>query len=180
MGASPSCGASSSCGASPSCDASKSACGAPLFCDASKSAKSSFSSSIGSFFIESAAFASISVKSTPSFSITVSNCAKGLFTMSFKVASGVKVILSRPESSMASPVFTSTLFRALIRITLNVPNPFTLTIFSYLRASFTTSNITVRNSWAAAGVMPRFCAMAWASSFIVFLPIVIFLLSVSL
>ena len=82
-----------------------------------------------------------SFKSTPSLITTVSNCAKGLFTKSFMVLSGVNDILSRPSMIIGSPVLTSTLLRALTLITLNVPSPFSLTCLSSFNPTLSVSNI---------------------------------------
>ena len=92
---------------------------------------------------------SSSLISTPSLITTVSNCAKGLFTKSFIVLSGVNEILSRPSIMIGSPVLTSTLLRALTLITLKVPSPFSLTSLSLFNPSLRVSNIIVTKASAS-------------------------------
>ena len=135
-----------------------------------------FVSGIAALFVDtvvSSAFSSVasfsyllsmSVKSTPSFSTIVSNCAKGLFTSSFIVASGVNDTLSCPSINTRSPVFTFTLSRGLTACTLNVPSPFTLTSLSVLSPSFITSNIAETNFSASLTVILCFLATVSAIS----------------
>ena len=98
----------------------------------------------------------ISSKVTPSFSTTVSNCENGLFTSSFIVLSGVKVILSCPSMSTRSPVLTLTLSRASISTTLKVPSPLTFTTRSVARLSLMRSNIVKTNCSASFLFSPFF------------------------
>ena len=89
-----------------------------------------------------------SSKNTPSFSTTLSKWAKGLFTTSLRVASGVKVILLWPWISKRSPVFTLMLSRLSTSMSLNVPNPLILTYRSVCKAS----SISLKNSLAKASI----------------------------
>ena len=109
-------------------------------------------------------FLSISDKSTPSFTTVVSNWANGLFTRSFKLASGVNEIFSRPSMTMGSPVFTFTLFRALTDATLNVPRPLIFTSLSLRKPSFSTSVMAERNWSASFWVILNFSANGAAKS----------------
>ena len=121
-------------------------------------------SSAFSFFSSSSGFLSKSAKSTPSFNTTVSNSAKGLFTSSFIVVSGVNETLSCPSIKTRSPVFTFTLSRGFTACTLNVPSPFTFTSLSVLSPSFMTSNMEETNFSASFTVILCFFATASAMS----------------
>ena len=138
------------------------------------------SPSIASSASSSVALSAMSANSTPSFSITVSNCEKGRFTSSFISASGVNDTLSWLSMTTRSPVLTLTLSRASTLIILNVPSPFIFTCSSCCRRSSMSENICVANSVACRGARPFLSMRTFASSCIVVFPMSIVLLSVYL
>ena len=119
---------------------------------------------------------SISEKSTPSLSTTVSNCTNGRLTRSRSKTSGVNEILLRPSMIIRSPVFTSTLARALTADTLKVPKPFIFTELSVSSSSsFTTSNIAPIKSEASLSDKPYLSLSSRAKSFTLAIRIISFL-----
>ena len=133
--------------------------------------RSVFSSAEGMASSTSVSLVSIaSSKATPALSTIVSNCENGRLTKSFIALSGVKVILSRPSITMRSPVFTSTLSRALMGVSLNAPRPFTLTNFSDNTLSCSVSINCVTKCSASAAVNSCFSTKCFASSFKLIIP----------
>ena len=110
-------------------------------------------------------FSSISSKSTPSFTTTVSNWANGLFTISFRMLSGVKVSLSLPSMVKRSPVFTLMLSRSFVACTLKVPSHFIFTCLSTSSPWLHTSNIFRMKSSASTWLRPLLSASSFPSVF---------------
>ena len=110
-------------------------------------------------------FSSISSKSTPSFTTTVSNWANGLFTISFRMLSGVKVSLSLPSMVKRSPVFTLMLSRSFVACTLKVPSHFIFTCLSASSPWLHTSNIFRMKSSASTWLRPLLSASSFPSVF---------------
>ena len=110
-------------------------------------------------------FSSISSKSTPSFTTTVSNWANGLFTISFRMLSGVKVSLSLPSMVKRSPVFTLMLSRSFVACTLKVPSHFIFTCLSASSPWLHTSNIFRMKSSASTWLSPLLSASSFPSVF---------------
>ena len=110
-------------------------------------------------------FSSISSKSTPSFTTTVSNWANGLFTISFRMLSGVKVSLSLPSMVKRSPVFTLMLSRSFVACTLKVPSHFIFTCLSASSPWLHTSNIFRMKSSASTWFRPLLSASSFPSVF---------------
>ena len=117
---------------------------------------------------------SISEKSTPSLTTTVSNCEKGLFTISLRMLSGVKLIFSLPPMTMRSPVFTSMLSRSFTVITLKVPSHLIFRSLSVSKDVLATSNICLMNASASACFNPLFSARACASMEILDLLLIVY------
>ena len=110
-------------------------------------------------------FSSISSKSTPSFTTTVSNWANGLFTISFRILSGVKVSLSLPSMVKRSPVFTLMLSRSFVACILKVPSHFIFTCLSASSPWLHTSNIFRMKSSASTWLKPLLSASSFPSVF---------------
>ena len=132
---------------------------------ASSSSRKSITSEGASSVCSSPNFSSISSKSTPSFTTTVSNWANGLFTISFRMLSGVKVSLSLPSMVKRSPVFTLMLSRSLVACTLKVPSHFIFTCLSVSSPWLHTSNIFLMKSSASTWLSPLLSASSFPSVF---------------
>ena len=135
--------------------------GVAVFSSSRKSITCSGASSVCS----SPNFSSISSKSTPSFTTTVSNWANGLFTISFRMLSGVKVSLSLPSMVKRSPVFTLMLSRSFVACTLKVPSHFIFTCLSASSPWLHTSNIFRMKSSASTWLRPLLSASSFPSVF---------------
>ena len=135
--------------------------GVAVFSSSRKSITCSGASSVCS----SPNFSSISSKSTPSFTTTVSNWANGLFTISFRMLSGVKVSLSLPSMVKRSPVFTLMLSRSFVACTLKVPSHFIFTCLSASSPWLHTSNIFRMKSSASTWLSPLLSASSFPSVF---------------
>ena len=127
--------------------------------------KSITSEGASSVVCSSPNFSSISSKSTPSFTTTVSNWANGLFTISFRMLSGVKVSLSLPSMVKRSPVFTLMLSRSFVACTLKVPSHFIFTCLSASSPWLQTSNIFRMKSSASTWLSPLLSASSFPSVF---------------
>ena len=132
---------------------------------ASSSSRQSITSEGASSVCSSPNFSSISSKSTPSFTTTVSNWANGLFTISFRMLSGVKVSLSLPSMVKRSPVFTLMLSRSFVACTLKVPSHFIFTCLSASSPWLHTSNIFRMKSSASTWLRPLLSASSFPSVF---------------
>ena len=132
---------------------------------ASSSSRKSITSEGASSACSSPNFSSISSKSTPSFTTTVSNWANGLFTISFRMLSGVKVSLSLPSMVKRSPVFTLMLSRSFVACTLKVPSHFIFTCLSASSPWLHTSNIFRMKSSASTWLSPLLSASSFPSVF---------------